>query len=254
MTANHGLKLSLLIENLLFALLLFAPIVFTLNFRRPALDAFDSWFVGGLFVSLAMTTIVASKPGAGTHHFLPLVPISICVLLSVLQAPASRLAQELNPRDMGTMVLASLLVSYAPGELRWARYFIRKFETVQTEKAKIDELQAIYSQQLRAEVGLSDDNHYSDTFYRSFLVFQGAPLHIDFASWMDLAYAGVSENRIIGFLKRCDVPVWILPEGPPFTQINFYTRLPLLSDEFRRTFYANYHLIQKGKFYQVWRC
>jgi hypothetical protein len=99
MTANHGLKLSLLIENLLFALLLFAPIVFTLHFRRPALDAFDSWFVGGLFVSLAMTTIVASKPGAGTHHFLPLVPISICVLLSVLQAPASRLAPELNPRD-----------------------------------------------------------------------------------------------------------------------------------------------------------
>src|SRR5262249_5046662 len=53
----------------------------------------------GLFVSLAMTTIVASKPGAGMHHFLPLVPISICVLLSVLQAPASRLAPELNPRD-----------------------------------------------------------------------------------------------------------------------------------------------------------
>jgi hypothetical protein len=41
MTANHGLKLSLLIENLLFALLLFAPIVFTLHFRRSAFDAFE---------------------------------------------------------------------------------------------------------------------------------------------------------------------------------------------------------------------
>jgi hypothetical protein len=59
---------------LLFALLLFAPIVFTLHLRRPALDAFDSWFVGGLFVSLAMTTIVASKPGAGRHHFFAACP------------------------------------------------------------------------------------------------------------------------------------------------------------------------------------
>jgi len=252
--ANHGLNLSLLIDNLLFALLLFAPIIFTLHFRRPALDAFDSWFLGGLFVSLAMTTIVASKPGAGTHHFLPLVPISVYVLLSVLEAPASRPAPEFNARVVGTMVLVSLLVSYAPGELQWTRNFARKFRMLQTEKTKIDELQAIHSQYIRAEVGLSDDGHYGDTFYRSFLVFQGAPLHIDFAAWMDLAYAGVSETRIIGFLKQCDVPVWILPEGAPFTQINYYTQLPLLSDEFRRTFFANYHLIQRGEFYQVWRC
>jgi hypothetical protein len=80
-------------------------------------------------------------------------------------------------------------------------------------------------------------------------------LHVDFVGWEDLAYAGVPETRIIGFLKRCEIQVWFLPEGDPFTMENYYKKKhPLFSDDFRQTFFANYKLIQKGEFYQVWKC
>jgi hypothetical protein len=87
------------------------------------------------------------------------------------------------------------------------------------------------------------------------LVFEGAHLHVDFGSWMDLEYAGVSETRIIGFLERCDVPVWIVPRGDPFTTKSFYySNVPLVSDKFRQSFLANYTLIEQGEFYRVWSC
>src|SRR5262249_47395439 len=189
-------------------------------FRRPTLGNSDSWFLGGLFVSLAMITIIASKAGAGTYHFLPLVPISVYGLLAVLEGPTARPASELNARELGTMVLVPLLVFYTPGQLLWTKGFVNEFATLQTEKRKIDELQALYTQYPLAELGLSDRDHYSDTYYKALLVFHGAPLHIDFASWMDLEYAGVSDTRIVRLLEECDVPVWILPEGAPFGMIN----------------------------------
>jgi len=254
MTAKHGLQLDLLKNNLLFALMLFTPIVFVWFFRRPTLCNSDSWFLGGLLVSLAITTISASKLGAGTHHLLPLVPISVYGLFPVPEGATARPASELNARELGTMVLVPLLVFYTPGQLLWTRWFVNEFSTLQTEKRKIDELQALYAQYPLAELGLSDRDHYRDTYYKALLVFHGAPLHIDFASWMDLEYAGVSDTRIVRLLEECDVPVWILPEGAPFGMINWYTGLPLLSDGFRRTFFDKYKLIQKGEYYRVWRC
>jgi hypothetical protein len=253
-TTTHGIALRLFLSNLLFALLLFAPITIAWHTRRPRLSPSESWFLGGLLASLAMTTIVASKPGASIHHFFALVPISAYGLLCVLEAPTPSPAPGLNARAVGTMVLVSLLISYAGPELMWIKQRATMFATLQTEKRKIEELQVFYSQYAPAEVGPSDDNHYRDSFYRTLLVFRGAPMHVDFAAWMDLAYAGVAEARIVWFLKQCNVPVWILPVGAPFAMTSYYTRLPLLSDDFRRTFFANYRLIRNGEFYQVWRC
>jgi len=85
------------------------------------------------------------------------------------------------------------------------------------------------------------------------LVFRGAPLHVDFGSWMDLSYAGVSERRIIGMLEDCSIPVWLLPQGLPFS-MKGYSNLALLSENFRRTFSAKYRLTKIGQFYSVWIC
>jgi hypothetical protein len=223
LTAEHGLSLALLIDNSLFALTLFLPIVLAGHFRRPTVGPFDYWFLVGLFLSLVMTTLIASKPGAGQHHFLPLVPLSAYALLSVLTAPASGEAPKFNARELGSIFLVSLLVSYAPGELWWTTRFATVFAAQQTEKRKINELQALYHQFPQAEVGLSDDS-------------------------------GVSETKAVELLKRCQVPEWILPKGSPFTLLNYYTKLPLFSDDFRRTFFSNYKPVQQGEFYQVWKC
>ena len=97
-------------------------------------------------------------------------------------------------------------------------------------------------------------SHYFDANYRIFSVLRGHPLHIDFAAWEDLAYVGVDEKTIVRFIGTCEVPTWILPLGTPFTKLSWYTKHPILSDDFRRIFSTNYKLIQTGKFYQVWKC
>src|SRR5262249_11662991 len=115
MAAKQGLSGFLLKCNLLLALMLVAPIAFALYSRRSTLNSFDSCFLAGLFVSLVLTTILASKPGAGVHHFLPFIPIALFGLLAVLESPSSNLEQELKARELGTILLVTILIFYAPG-------------------------------------------------------------------------------------------------------------------------------------------
>jgi hypothetical protein len=71
---------------------------------------------------------------------------------------------------------------------------------------------------------------------------------------MDLANGGVEEKYITRFVERCTVKTWILPVGDPFMLQNLYNGLPLVSDNFRRTFFTNYRQIAVGDAYQVWQC
>jgi hypothetical protein len=128
------------------------------------------------------------------------------------------------------------------------------YRNSQIEREKIIELQKYLAAYPDAQIGISDDGHYSDTYYRIFSVLQGHPLRIDFAAWEDLAYVGVDEKNVIRFIKGCEVPTWILPLGAPFTKLSWYTKQPILSDDFRRIFSMNYRLIQMGQAYQVWGC
>jgi hypothetical protein len=101
---------------------------------------------------------------------------------------------------------------------------------------------------------ISDNPHYPSYYYRVFSVWDGLPLRIDFATWMDLAYIGVDEQDVMRFVKDCTVRTWILPIGAPFTMVNYYTQQPLLSEAFRRTFLTNYRLVKTGQAYQIWAC
>jgi hypothetical protein len=123
-----------------------------------------------------------------------------------------------------------------------------------SQREKITELRTYLDTYPNAQIGISDDAHYLSYFYRVFSVFDGRPLHIDFGVWMDLAKAGVDERYIVRFIEGCTIPTWILPVGKPFTQLNWYNRLPLVSEAFRQTFLMNYQQIETGQAYQVWQC
>jgi hypothetical protein len=79
-------------------------------------------------------------------------------LFFVLSAPSEK--PDLTARQLGTAILLSLLVSYAPGELIWTNQLTTKFSTLQTEKMKLEELQDFYKKYAPAEVGLGDGDHY----------------------------------------------------------------------------------------------
>ena len=256
MTSKHGLSLSSreFQNSAIFALLLLSPIVSILYFVRPKICGSDRWFLVGLAFSLFLAVAVASKPGAGSHHIIPLIPLSLYSLASVATAPSAKYNGDINSGHIVMIFAISLISISIVRELPAAKNLGSFVTGYSVENKKIDELLELNKQFPTGEVGVSDQKHYNDTFYRAFITFHGAMVHVDFSSWMDFQFANYSDNGLVDLLKRCEVPVWILPNGEPFTLNSAYTGLPLISERFRGIFHSNYTLIKEGVFYQVWKC
>jgi len=249
MAARHGLSLTLLKQNTLFALGLSILVVVAWLRRKSAIDRTGIWFLIGFFASMAITAVIAAKPGSGPSHLIPFVPL--CLYGVALSA-------ETSPDKMrrSTVIVAAALAALAFGpiyanNLRQSKYY---FHIIQSDRDKVTELSSLLDAYPDAQLGVSDITHYRDSFYKVMPVLQGHPVHVDLAAWMDMQFAHVSESHITRFLTRCEVAAWILPTGDPFTMLSYYTDKPLFSDEFRQMFSANYQQVRAGKAFQVWRC
>lgn len=249
LAAHHPFAPDAFRANLLFALVIFMPAVAFWFWRRPAINPTEFWLLAGLCISVAIAIVIGGI--SGPYHLLPFVPLGLYVAIIMADAPAPEPAAS----ETISFIFLLLLLAYIPGGINLnIRLTTDFYRNSQREHEKIAELQKYLTTYPDAQIGISDNAHYSDTFYRIFSVLRGHPLHIDFAAWEDLAYVGVDEKNVIRFIKSCEVPTWILPLGAPFTKLSWYTKQPILSDDFRRIFSTNYRLIQKGKTYQVWRC
>ena len=248
MASHHGLSETLIKKNVLFAFDLLAPIAVIWFLRKPDLTGPDIIFLTGLCASMLMMIIVGGKAGAGPHHLIPFIPLCLYGAVIVLKPAESRAGRT------SAIVYISLFLAYGPGYLLnlWQAVNLHSSSTVELEK--IAELQQDLNAYPKAQIGVSDYQHYSDSSYRILSVLKGRALRVDFAAFMDLSFGGVREENVARFISRCEVPTWILPVGAPFTLLSLYTNAPLLSDDFRRTFYINYKLVQIGRAYQVWQC
>jgi hypothetical protein len=162
---------------------------------------------------------------------------------------------KIQAKGIAAFVFVSFFLAYSPhlfAYMRWLRFLYQV--VVPSQREKITELRTYLDTYPNAQIGISDDAHYPSYLNRIFSVFTGAPLHIDFTVWMDLAQAGVDERYIVRYVEGCTIPRWILPVGKPFTQVNWFNGLPLVSEAFRQTFLMNYQQIETGQAYQVWQC
>ena len=249
--AHHRFLPGMVNLNLLVGVVLFSPAVAIWFWRKPALNPAEFWLLTGLSISVAIAVVVGSV--SGPYHLLPFVPIYLYVATIMAAAPARRFKAEL--RETIAIIFLVLLLAYGPGGFIIHSGLLRDYyRNSRAEREKITELQRYLVLYPDAEIGISDDEHYSDTYYRIVSVLHGHPLHVDFAAWEDLASVGVEEKNVIRFIKTCEVPTWILPLGAPFTKLSWYTKQPILSDDFRRIFSMNYRLVQMGQAYQVWSC
>lgn len=252
---SRPLVLELIKSNLRFALFLIMPIFAAWFCRRPTIKPAEFWLLVGLGASMVLVALIGSKDGAGPRHLFPLIPTCLYGTILLLEAPITGRTAPQNSVTFGAIGLISLIVAFGPGCLRdtWAMtrlYYLNS----SVERDKIAEFQTLTKLYPESQMGVSDrGSHYPDSFYRVLSIFRGGLVDFDFAVWRDLIRGGISEDYIIRFIKECRVPSWILPIGEPFVANGDFNR-PLLSDEFRRIFAANYRLVDIGAAYQVWVC
>jgi hypothetical protein len=237
------------IENVQACFALTVALVVPWIWRKQTFEYSERWFFAGLFISAATIVVIGAKVGAGSYYLLPLVPAFIYGI--AIGCPRS--ANEAR----GITALISIAIFLACGPNLWsdmqtAKYFYQV--KAPEERDKIAELQNYISSYPDAQIGISDDEHYPSYYYQVLSVWNGHPLRVSFTAWMDLAYVGVDEKYITRFVERCAVGTWILPVGNPFMQTNWYNNLPIVTDNFRRIFFASYRQIELGNAYQVWRC
>jgi hypothetical protein len=242
-------SMEIFVENLLVACALAAPIVVLRIWGKQAHDPTDRWLFAALGLSASILVLIGAKEGAGIHYLLPLAPSWIYGIAACATSQTKAKAE-----GAAALVLVCYFLAYSPNLLFGLRGLKYAYFAAPAEREKIAELKAYLASYPDAQFGVSDDAHYSGYFYRVLSVWNGRPLYADFTVWMDFAYTGVNEEHILRLLRGCTVQTWILPLGTPFTKENWYNNQPLLSENFRRTFSANYRQIETGQAYQVWKC
>src|SRR5262249_45827443 len=150
--------------------------------------------------SIALITIIGAKDGGGRYYLLPFAPICIYAIAPVCASAKAETAK------IASLVFIPYFLAYSPNLVLNMRDF---YHDPSAEREKIAELKTYLDAYPGAQIGVSDDQHYSSYFYRVLSVWNGRPLDVDFSTWMDLAHIGVDEQYIVRFIERCTIPVWI---------------------------------------------
>jgi len=246
--ADHGISLDWVEANFRYALALVTPAMAIWFWYRPSISSRDRWAFAGLITSIAITVIIAGKPGSGSHHLLPFIPLCLYAAINVgdLRGAAAN--------GLSAIIFILLLLAYYPSYIQDIRYAHHLFVNSQIEREKGSELEILSKLYPHAQIGVSGNERYSDSYLRFILVLKGSDVRLDFNAWMDLAYGGVSERYVRRLFERCEVPTWILPLGSPFTLSSYYTGAQLFSEDLRNVFLTSYKLVRQGMVYQVWQC
>lgn len=258
--AKHGLNLTLFVWGCTFLSCLWVPPLFVLRIRRSegaaALPRHLVVFAVLLLVVEIAVTVVASKPGAGTHHMLPFVGFHIFLLQQLLtasQAPNLRWIELPVARAAITgiaIVLAGTIWTTALG-IRGTLNFDLQWRS---QQAQLEELRRYTAEYPHGMLGIAGRESYALTLFRPWITLQGT-LQTDYGAWMDWNLSGASDLPLAEALQTCRIPYLFVPaEGEPFTMDNNYGTGPLFSDAVRVSFAQSYTLLRPGQYFDVYGC
>ncbi|WP_146183269.1 hypothetical protein [Limnohabitans sp. JirII-29] len=248
LASHHEILYELAEKNLIYSFLMQIPVLTIFCWKS---SSFNQRVCYGLIgFSIFLVSIAGAKAGAGLHHLMPFVIVNAC-LLEIFSDRGNRLAID-RLKYAFLLLSAYFLFSDMPKMVRSA---IGNNDTsLQIEaREELVSFQARYPDML---MGVTENtkNYYSYTFYRVFLQAQGSQ-QIDPPAFMDLSYAGVSDDSLVRVFEYCNRPIVVMPNrGVPFSILNFYTSAPLFSDSIRNAFSKHYHKIKQGEFFDIYQC
>jgi hypothetical protein len=255
MSGQNGLQVSVLEQNVEFALLVVLPLVPLMLTMTPA-DREPRAFLAALAFAVPVVGLLASKPGGGPLHLVPFLP-------SVLYGLArwGRWKEGATAGRFPAGSVAAYLFTFAVVATVQQWYFIQAMQRTD-DRAVVQDIEEFQrSHQGKMAIGYTGEvpGGASLSLYRPLLVFAGNDY------WLDAA--AIRENQLsrlpfpaatIGAMRTCRERYWLIPQGgDAFDTRNMYPTTenkPLFPDEFRRAFSSAYRLDGRTRFYEVWKC
>jgi hypothetical protein len=255
MASQHGLSGGLLGWNLTLGCALLALPAGAYGMLWPRLTLPDFAFLCSFAASIAIVAIIASKPGSGEHHLIPFVPVALFGTARIFGL-SEKGSSPAAPASVLKLLYMSTLLTFGVASFLVDEHIVKTVVTNFTsDEEKRSDLLNLFAKHPDGEMGVTDEAHYTDTFFYPALVMRGGKFHFAPAAWMDLKQGGVSGRYPLELLDHCRVRAWILPAlGKPFSLPNYYTDTPLMSKEFVATFYRNYARTDRSRYYDLWTC
>jgi hypothetical protein len=255
LSANTGLQLSTLRQNLEWAMYLSVPLLVSCYIVPRQLRPYDTeWRLVLLVLPIAVSgvAVAAAKPGAGPYHLLPFLPIVVYVCAVHLERFNGSAADPAAPRLTAAFVLtAAVIAATQQGHL---------FATMRDRRATgtledIVRFAATHSGVIEVGYGTTE----ALTLERPSLVFRNNTYLLDQPAVREHQLAGLEVPRsTIEAIGACRVEYWLIPRGEaPFSGTNGYPSVlgkPLFPEAFRQVFHSRHRHVDTTKYFDVWRC
>ena len=235
----HGLSLRIWLNNFIYIVFLFFPILVLWRSAKLELSAcLNLILILGIELFI---TVLASKPGSGIHHLLPFIPINAFIILKIgTKAECDENLIKLLYVSLIIPSLVTALTLVVPMLNSWRLFDKAQKEVVQFEKKYPGIV-----------MGLADKNSYQLSFLRVVLRNE----QIDYPAFMDLQYSGVSDNPFAENLNKCRIKNILLPKkGIPFSMTTNYSHEPLFSNKVREAFKEKFTRVESGEYFMVYMC
>jgi hypothetical protein len=251
---KHGMDRRLLLLNIALLLGLWAPLlVLTGVAGLTRLPRGSKQFAALLLGAQSLVALIAAKPGAGVHHFLPFLAAHAYLF--------QRLYTDLRATQPGAEVvaframaaLAATILGMTVPTLHSAGQLLAFNLRAPEQARERDELLALSARYPGGMLGVAGYDSYRLANLRPWLTLQGFP-QTDYGAFMDLKLSGLDDAPLQRAFLRCDIPFVYMPKpGEPFTLPSNYNGL-LFSNAVRNQFAQSYALLERGNYFNVFAC
>lgn len=256
---SHGLRYKGLIGNLLMVmLLLLLPLSIGYYFRSnlAKFSRNHRLFIVTLVMSLLVVAVIGSKPGSGSNHLTPFIPLVMYLIVAICTSstlPLNDKALYKANYILITMIALTIFITAFNGHTR----LICHTSSGAVTQEMVNDFNYIRNKYYNDSIMMGYGNSDTYTQFNPFIplfAFVGNPYLVDACALMDMQFSGLAiPETTIKNLKEGKIHIWLIPKGnTPFSLLNWYNGKPLFDKNFQQTFLTNYKLVEHTHYFDVW--
>ena len=250
-STSFHFSLKIFINNFIFLIFIFLPFFYLILKNKLFINQNILIKLSLLFILELSIAIIGSKVGSSDYFLIPFIPINAYLFQYLSNTFNNDNENLLNNVQVNSGLIAiSLFCIFS--QIFWSYKLIKDFPN---SNAIIKDLNEISSNYDKFIFGVTDQKSYQFIFYLPYLEMKNNQ-QLDYASYFEFDNAGLNVNfELNKAFMNCNIKYFIMyNQGSPFTIRNGYTFSYLFDSYLRENFKAQYKLVDKSKFFNIYQC